>query len=376
MEPSSINYQEKVIELESLLDGISDPLFQIGLDFRIKIANKSTKDFSNQNYPLMNQLCYEAIYGREEICPYCPMLEGNSTIPMEKVFTKKNNGKFLSKSREILFKKKERTQNLYIDFFPVEKNGILTSIVEKISDITSIKEKEEESLRMRNLASIGILVSGVAHELNNPLTGISLTLQNLQNSLKTSSIEFIEKRLEMIRNDASRAAMIVSEIISFAKSDKLKVSQGDICETITKARENVVRLYPVLSKNIEWQLEFENHYLLPFNPFKLERVFLNIFRNSLQAFDYRKGFIRIEVRKTKNMLHVIIEDNAGGIPQKIIDKIFDPFYSNNKQSNGTGLGLSICYSIIKEHNGNIIVKSYEDRTRFTISIPYPSKLDS
>ncbi|MCG9876783.1 MAG: ATP-binding protein [Leptospiraceae bacterium] len=374
MEDNTEYLTSEIENLESILDGITEPILQISSDFNIAKANQTAIDFINlSREELDSKKCYEAIYKRDEICPYCPIQKTQEEIDINLSFPIKQNGKRNSISREILFKKKDRTQNLYLDFFPIlNKDNTIGSFVEKISDITSIKEKDEESLRMRNLASIGILVSGVAHELNNPLTGISLTLQNLQKSIKTSSVEFIEKRLEMMRTDLTKAALIVNEIISFAKSDKLKVSQGDICETIQKAYENAIRLYPVLSKNIVWELNFENNYFMPFNPFKIERVFLNLFRNSLQAFDYRSGKITVEVRKTKNMIHVIVEDNAGGMSSAVISKIFDPFFSNNKQSNGTGLGLSIVYSVIKEHNGNISVKSYDDITRFTISLPYGS----
>ncbi|MCZ8239121.1 MAG: ATP-binding protein [Leptospiraceae bacterium] len=374
MEENTEYLTSEIENLESILDGITEPILQISSDFNIAKANQTAIDFINlSREELDTKKCYEAIYKRDEVCPYCPIQKTQEEIDINLSFPIKQNGKRNSISREILFKKKDRTQNLYLDFFPIlNKDNTIGSFVEKISDITSIKEKDEESLRMRNLASIGILVSGVAHELNNPLTGISLTLQNLQKSIKTSSVEFIEKRLDMIRTDLTKAAFIVNEIISFAKSDKLKVSQGDICETIQKAYENAIRLYPVLSKNIEWELNFENNYFMPFNPFKIERVFLNLFRNSLQVFDYRSGKITVEVRKTKNMIHVIVEDNAGGMSSSVISKIFDPFFSNNKQSNGTGLGLSIVYSVIKEHNGNISVKSYDDITRFTISLPYGS----
>lgn len=374
MEENTEYLTSEIENLESILDGITEPILQISSDFNIAKANQTAIDFINlSREELDTKKCYEAIYKRDEVCPYCPIQKTQEEIDINLSFPIKQNGKRNSISREILFKKKDRTQNLYLDFFPIlNKDNTIGSFVEKISDITSIKEKDEESLRMRNLASIGILVSGVAHELNNPLTGISLTLQNLQKSIKTSSVEFIEKRLEMMRTDLTKAALIVNEIISFAKSDKLKVSQGDICETIQKAYENAIRLYPVLSKNIVWELNFENNYFMPFNPFKIERVFLNLFRNSLQAFDYRSGKITVEVRKTKNMIHVIVEDNAGGMSSSVISKIFDPFFSNNKQSNGTGLGLSIVYSVIKEHNGNISVKSCDDITRFTISLPYGS----
>jgi signal transduction histidine kinase len=368
--------QDELKSLNQIFNGITEPLIYIEEDFKIRNLNSAAVEFSKKTRKdeLINQFCYEAIYGRDEICPYCPALISREDKSLNGLFPINSSNKRNTISREILYKSKSHTKNLYLDYFPIEENGKVVSIVEKISDITSIKEKEEESLRMRNLASIGILVSGIAHELNNPLTGINLTLQNLQNSLQKSSLEFIEKRLEMIRNDVNRAAHIVSEIISFAKPEKLKLNNGDIGETIKKAKDNVIRLYPVLSKNIEFILNFDSNYFLPFNSFKMERVFQNLFRNSLQAFDYRTGYIRVDMRKTKNMIHVIIEDNAGGIPTNIVDKIFDPFFTSNKQSNGTGLGLSVIYAIIREHQGNIIVKTMDDKTRFTISLPYPSSL--
>lgn len=359
--------------LTPIFNGITEPIIHIDRDFKILRINLSGIEFSKkeQEEELLGRHCYEAIYGRDEICPYCPRKINPESQNFNELFPRDEKGKRKSISREILYKNTSHTQNLYLDFYPIETSEDNLTVLEKISDITSIKEKEEESLRMRNLASIGVLVSGIAHELNNPLTGINLTLQNLQNSLKNSSIEFIEKRLEMIRNDVNRAAHIVSEIISFSKPEKITLTQGDICEAIFKAKENVIRLYPVLSKNIDFQVHIGHNFFLPFNSFKMERVFQNLFRNSLQAFDYRSGYIRVELRKTKNKLHIILEDNAGGIPKKILDKIFDPFYSNNKQSNGTGLGLSIIYAIIREHNGEIVAKSFDDKTRFTISLPYP-----
>lgn len=358
-----------------IVNSISEPLIYIDENYNIIYHNPSVFEFSRltKEDSFVGKKCFEVIYGREEKCPYCPRIQDNQELSLNELFQKNSNGKREAKYREILYKNKNQTQNLYLDFYPVEHEDSVIGIIEKISDITSIKEKEEESLRMRNLASIGILVSGIAHELNNPLTGINLTLQNLQNNLQKLSLDFIEKRLQMIRSDVNRAALIVSEIISFAKPEKIKLSKGDIYETIEKAKENIQRLYPVLSKNVLFQINIEPNTYIPINSFKMERVFQNLFRNSLQAFDYRSGYIRVDSRKTRNMIHIIVEDNAGGIPKNIIDKIFDPFYSNNKQSSGTGLGLSIVYAIIREHNGSISVKSFDDKTRFTISLPLTEK---
>ncbi|EKQ49933.1 GHKL domain protein [Leptospira interrogans str. 2002000623] len=217
---------------------------------------------------------------------------------------------------------------------------------------------------------MGIFISGVAHELNNPLTGMSLTLQSLLNNLTSIDPDFFRKRLDMMKEDLTRAAMIVTDIISFAKPDRLVTTSADIYETIQKARENVIWVYPVLSKNISWEILCEPRTTFQFNPVKLERLFINLFKNSLQAFDYGEGKIRVEVRKTRNMVHIIVEDNAGGIPDNLIDKIFSPFFTKNKTGIGTGLGLSICHSIVREHKGELSVKSFEKKTRFRVSLPF------
>jgi signal transduction histidine kinase len=356
-----VQIAEKARELEAIYDVVQDPLVLIDADFIIQRANISTIRFtkSNSYEDILQKKCYEVLYQRNDICPYCPKINGRA-----------KEGKTPSPtSREIFFRTTEKKETLQLEFYPYPKEENLFWIVEMISDVTVQKEKEEESFRMRNLASLGILISGIAHELNNPLTGISLTLQNLRANWQNQSTEQIEKRLDMIKNDIARAAIIVSDIISFAKSDKVKVTLGDIVDTIQRAKDTVIRLYPHLSKNINWKLTTDQEYQFPFHPGKIERLFMNLFRNSLQAFDYKPGEISIDIRKTKNWIHIIVEDNAGGIPEAIIQKIFDPFFTNNKTGTGTGLGLSICHSIVKEHDGNISVKSIEQKTRFTISFP-------
>ncbi|MCW7471465.1 LIC_12097 family sensor histidine kinase [Leptospira kanakyensis] len=354
---------EKARELEAIYDVVQDPLVLIDSDFNIQRANLATILFAKNNKydELLDRKCYEVLYQRTDICPYCPKINVKSK--------EKNQTYSTPITREIFFRSEDKKQTLLLEFYPYPKQEDLFWMVEKISDVTKQREKEEESFRMRNLASLGILISGIAHELNNPLTGISLTLQNLKANWQNQPPEQIEKRLDMIKNDISRAAIIVSDIISFAKTDKVKVTLGDIVETINRAKDTVIRLYPHLSKNIVWRIACDHDYQFPFHPGKMERLFMNLFRNSLQAFDYRPGEISIELRKTKNWLHIIVEDNAGGIPDAIIQKIFDPFFTSNKSGTGTGLGLSICHSIVKEHDGNISVKSSEQKTRFTISFP-------
>ncbi|MCB1192045.1 MAG: HAMP domain-containing histidine kinase [Leptospiraceae bacterium] len=362
--------EDEIQELQSIFDGITDPLILIGENLTIKKANQATMDFvyGTNSDSLISQKCYKALYNREQICPYCPLNEQNNKQKKED----KPNLQLISQApqnHEIMVKNEGQNLKLNLYFFPIKKNDNVYAFVERISNVTKVKEKEEENLRMRNLASLGILVSGVAHELNNPLTGIGLTVQNLLNNINNLNKDLIQNRLELIKKDLSRTAFIVSDIISFAKPGGIKITLADIRETIQRAKETVIRLYPILTQNIGWEIITESDNLFYFNPVKFERVFLNLFQNSLQAFDYRKGKILVEVKRKGDTVHIIIEDDAGGISEKIITKIFDPFFSSNNSGTGTGLGLSICYSIVKEHHGKINVRSFDQKTRFIISLP-------
>ncbi|MBE7411278.1 MAG: HAMP domain-containing histidine kinase [Leptospiraceae bacterium] len=366
-EENHFSDSENIAELELILNGITEPLVLIDPKFTIKRANLSALEFAKENSKPEDK-CYQILYRRDDVCPYCPFVKHDvSLTEFDDVFENKNIEKTIE--REIFFKLNKKTETLFLSFFPLIKNNKIYAVVEKISNITGIKEKDEETLRMRNLASIGVLVSGVAHELNNPLTGIGLTVQNLINNLESNDLNFFRKRLDMIQKDLSRASIIVSDILSFAKPGKITKTYSNIGESIYSAKETVERLYPVLSKEIRWQVECDSGLFFYFNPVKIERLFLNLFRNSIQAFDYKKGTIKVEVRKTKKWYHIFVEDDAGGISPEILDKIFDPFFTTNKYGGGTGLGLSICYSIVQEHDGSISVKSFDKKTRFFISLP-------
>jgi signal transduction histidine kinase len=362
----------KAQELQSIIDGITEPIFLVGDLFSLRRLNKSALQFSGnvEFSEVLGKKCHEIFYNRVEVCPYCPLYkEWPNNDKFNTLFPKTKNGR-KPIIREIFHKINDKNRILRLELFALEQEGEVYSIVEMITDITPIKEKEEESLRMRNLASLGIMISGIAHELNNPLTGISLTLQNIQNQSKNISKEVLENKLSLIKEDVIRAANIVSDIISFAKSERLNLSLADISESIFKAKEVVSRLYPALSQNINWEFKFPaENMIFPFNPLKIERLFINLFRNSLQAFDYNSGTISIELKRTKTRMQIIIEDDAGGIPEEILDKIFDPFFSQSKSETGTGLGLSITHNIVTEHKGSISVKTIDNRTRFLISIP-------
>lgn len=352
-----------------ILDTLRDPIVSIYPTFVVKSLNLAAKAFIEfPSTHLENRKCFTILYGKPDVCPFCPIknlpkIQNSNEVDLSYLPEK-------GISFQILIKIKESNESLSLQFLPIIVEGKPIGFIEKILNITKFRDKEEENLRMRNLASLGIMISGVAHELNNPLTGISLTLQNLLKKQSGYTPEEIHERLEIIQRDLNRASNIVLDIISFARTEKIKFTYSDIRETIDKAIETVDRLYPAMCEKVSFEIVHENNNTFFFHPLKIERLFINLFRNSIQAIDYRTGKIIIEIKRKKKFCVVSVEDNGGGIPQDIIDKIFDPFFTERKNGGGTGLGLSVCHSIIKEHNGKISVKSFNGKTRFIISLPY------
>ena len=136
------------------------------------------------------------------------------------------------------------------------QHKLVAGLVHQMLD--RVRQFTEQTHQFEKLLAMGKLAAGLAHELNNPLTGISLTLQNLMKNIKVYNNEQLQERLSLIQNDLHRASNIVSDIISFAKPEKIKLTYSDIMETISKARETVQRLYPTLSESVVWDLTHEN----------------------------------------------------------------------------------------------------------------------
>ena len=356
MEDSRSN-PETPEELKAVLDAIDRPVFCISKDFKIERVNQKALNFLDLQNPAeaRGESCFKLLYNRDAVCPFCPTNSEWRDQPPEPV----------DKIVQVRDQDTEKSFQLFINRVDLEDIYIL----ETLEDITRKRQKQEEMLRMERLAAIGTMISGVAHELNNPLTGMELSLQNLVANVPTMDVQEVSRRLNMVRKDLHRAARIVNDILSFSRTEKTQLTRADIFTVANRARSTIIRLYPVLSRKVEWQIEEPRDSIFYFSPEKIERLFLNLFKNSIQALDYRAGYIHVELNKSGDWFEIIVADNAGGIPDDQLGKIFTPFYSNSKDGRGTGLGLSICHSIVEEHQGKIQVNSQGGATRFKISLP-------
>jgi len=231
----------------------------------------------------------------------------------------------------------------------------------------TLRRTQEQLLQSEKMAAVGQLISGVAHELNNPLTAI-LGYSQL---LKTEKVSEARGRgyLEKLHKQAQRTHHIVQNLLSFArqhKPERAPVQLNQILEDTLVLRE-----YDMKLNNIVVHRHFDSQLPLTGGDFhQLQQVFLNILNNAVDAILEMggPGEIWISTQAVGNRLRVELTDSGPGVHNP--HRIFDPFYTTKPVGKGTGLGLSICYGIVKEHGGEIQVRNSPPRgATFTITLP-------
>jgi PAS domain S-box-containing protein len=251
----------------------------------------------------------------------------------------------------------------------LDAGGELLGRLEIYRDVTGQRLVQSKLLQTEKMAGLGQLVSGIAHELNNPLTSIIGYSQLLLGRRLTAPQE-ADGRL--IHQEAERAARIVKNLLLFAREarpERRPVNLNEIVE-----RTLALRNYELRVENIELSQDLAQD-LPPVvaDAAQLQQVLLNLLVNAEQAIRQGsgEGSIRVRTRKTpRGRVAFEILDSGPGIPQEIIPRIFDPFFSTKPSGAGTGLGLSITCGIVKEHGGDIFVQSQLGHgAKFTVELP-------
>ena len=233
----------------------------------------------------------------------------------------------------------------------------------------NLKTAQQKLLETEKLSAIGMLVSGVAHELNNPLTSI-IGYTDLLHS--KSSDEKDRKKLERIASEAQRAAKIVQNLSTFAKESRVEKRSVDINEIINhvlKIKYHDLKVHHIkVTEKISPEID-----KVCAEPNQIEQVILNILNNAEYALKAKKTDKRIilETVKKEGWAEIRISDNGPGISEENLKKIFLPFFTTKEVGRGTGLGLSICYGIIDDHGGKIYAESELGHgATFIIKLPF------
>lgn len=272
-------------------------------------------------------------------------------------------------------------------------DGSRTVFIEKLKksnmeQIERIKQQEKALIQANKMVSLGHLVAGVAHEINNPTTYIRSNIELLQkywklimnrtdstpaNKFKNYLTDF-EEIMESIHKGTDRIMGMVNGLKDYARPDKVVYEKFDLNECIIDAYMLVKSEF--VRNKIEFINKSKKEKLFVFGSRQqLEQVVINLLLNSATAIHtiqgLRQGIVAIEIKRIEyDRILLIIKDNGCGIPNENLASLFSPFFTTNQETGGTGLGLSIAYGIIKEHGGNIVVKSGKKvGAEFRITLP-------
>ncbi|MGQ9629527.1 MAG: PAS domain-containing hybrid sensor histidine kinase/response regulator [bacterium] len=252
---------------------------------------------------------------------------------------------------------------------PIYDGGRRIAWVSVVRDITERKRLEQQLLQLEKLSSTGRFIAGIAHELNNPLTGVMGYAQLL---LRREDIpEDIREDLEKINLEADRTRRIIRDILIFVREHKPEKRRVDIDSVI----EDTLRLreYEMRVRDIKVVRKLDGN--LPptlADPNQLQQVFLNIISNAVDAMLGHKGEGILEIRTEArgDTIRATFSDTGPGIPEENLHRIFDPFFTTKDVGKGTGLGLSVSYGIIREHGGRIYAENREGGgAAFTVELP-------
>lgn len=332
---------------EKTFDSMKDPIAILDVDYEVVRANKK---FTLVEQPAQKK-CYQMFAGNSEICPGCPVALALKEKNPE-------NGQIRVGGR---------TYQVYSYPVLAENGGRSTSVVNQYVDITESRELYLKVLQSEKMGAIGKLAGHIAHELNNPLTGLrSLAQVLLQEAPKGGSLH---SDLLEIEKASLRSQKIIKNLLEFSQNDAQPLTLISVDEIV----EKTLPMLKTALRSHRFQLYLNARQVrVMVEPHLVQQVVFNLVNNACQAM---KGpgtlTVRTEIRgENPGVVELSVADTGPGIPKEIQDKIFEAFFTTKKEGLGTGLGLSMTKSIVERFGGRVYFESEPGQgTVFYITLP-------
>jgi two-component system, NtrC family, sensor kinase len=245
-----------------------------------------------------------------------------------------------------------------------------------------VQQRTKQVVRSEQMASVGFLAAGVAHEINNPLATIAWSAESLETRLlnildpesekseqqREADIASMKKYLRRIQDEAFRCKGITHSLLDFSRLGDAQKSQLQLAEAIDAVIDMVKPLGRYRHRNVEFKGDRNVRVLV--NPQEIKQVLLNLITNALDAID-EGGHVWVELSKRVSDAVLSVRDDGCGMTPEVRTHLFEPFFTRRRDGQGTGLGLSISYRIIEEHNGQIEVHSDGPGTGSTFIVSLP-----
>lgn len=347
-----------------LFNAIQDPVFVVTPDGIIIDANNAALHAAKKELSgILGQGICKIIHGGSSPHLKCPLEDFLSTCSarVEETILPGLAGEYL------------------LTISPVkDKDETVRKILLIARELTGDEMRKADSLRTAQMAAIGELAAGVAHEVNNPITGIINFAQLLLDDSEKDSLQ--AELLKRIVDEGERIALITKNLLSFARESNKGKEPIDILQVI-KDSLSLVK-HQCKKDGIKLHVDYPNvPYEVSGNFTQLQQVILNLISNARYALNERfpntspdkkinMSFSTFIDEEGKSFIKIIIKDSGTGIPQGILKRLFQPFFTTKPSGKGTGLGLSISYGIIQDHGGIIKVDSIMHKyTKMIIELP-------
>src|SRR5215468_1109626 len=377
--------QGHVVQIRGLmLDVTEQKMFQSQLqrerDFNQKILNATQSMILVLDtaglISYANRRCFEAGYREQELIGHrlVKWVEPSHRKDFEDALETTAHGQQVE-NLELRVKRSDGSMGHFsISLSPMrDESSQVNSVVVVMTDITDAALLQAKLAHAEKMATIGRLVSGVAHEVNNPLAAIlGFTDLLLENPDVPSTAR---EDLQIILQETQRTKDIVQDLLSFARQRPVQRELVNISAVLRQTTK--LRSYDFASHGVEVSEEYDENLPAIFGDAQqLQQVFLNLLNNAYDATEEsgRRGRIKIHTRRQGVMIEVAVSDNGTGIVDS--QRIFDPFYTTKQAGKGTGLGLSICYGIVRAHGGEIQCWNNEDGKGSTFVVRIPVATES
>ena len=283
-------------------------------------------------------------------------------------------GRDIVKSFNIL---EEHTKKISRGDFMLAPIGVkdeeIKSLLQAFNRMTrELRTRQRQLVHSEKLASLGTLLSGVAHELNNPLSNVSSSAQILAEDIDELEPDFKKDMINQILEQSDRARDIVRTLLEFSRKSEFAWQELSLKTLVEKT---ITLLRGQISSNISINLDIPDDLKIICDKQRMQQVFLNLLKNALDVLG-ENGQIWVSCRelinkeRSRREVEILIEDNGPGIPEEIRNRIFDPFFTTKDVGHGSGLGLFIVHDIIEMHGGSIRVDSRPGQgTTFILWLP-------
>ena len=240
-----------------------------------------------------------------------------------------------------------------------------------------VKERTQQVIRSEQLASVGFLAAGVAHEINNPLAAIAMCSESLESRLaelgaddpaRAADWEIVRSYLETIGKESFRCKQITEKLLDFSRMGERESRATDLRDLVASVIDMVQHLGKYKNKTVE--LLTDEPVIAEVNAQEMKQVLLNLVTNGLDSLE-AGGRVTVEVERDGANARVVVRDNGCGMTDEVKRHLFEPFFTRRRGGQGTGLGLSITYRIVEEHHGELTADSpgVGLGSSFTVTLP-------